>query len=118
MKRVKQIIPLTPAVFHILLTMAKEKKHGYAIMKQIVKDADGVVNIGNGTLYGSIKRMLKDGLIEEVGEQTLNKKRRYYQLTVFGKKTMHAEMARYIKLVLLLRDQRLIPYILLGATKT
>ena len=89
--------PLTPAVFHILLALATSDKHGYEIMKAVRRDSNGSVKMGNGTLYGSLKRMLADGLIEDAGERadSDDTRRKYYRLTPRGRAAMHAEIQRY-----------------------
>lgn len=93
--------PLTPAVFHILLALVKGDKHGYEIMKAVRRDARGKVTMGNGTLYGSLKRMLSDGLIEDAGDRADNDdtRRKYYRLTDRGRHALHAETQRYIDTV-------------------
>ena len=67
--------------------------------------------MGNGTLYGSMKRMLADGLIEDAGDKVDpdNERRKYYRLTEFGRKALHAEMQRYLETVLLIQQRQLIP---------
>ena len=104
--------PLTPAVFYILLALATGEKHGYEIMKQVKQDASGKVKMGNGTMYGSLKRMLADGLIAEAGDridpQLDDERRRYYQLTERGRHALNAEMQRYVETVSLLRERKLI----------
>jgi DNA-binding PadR family transcriptional regulator len=106
-------IPLTPAVFHILLALAGGEKHGYAIMKQVTRDSRGRVKMGSGTLYGSIKRMLASALIEEAGEQIDphlgEERRRYYRLTELGRQTLVAELDRYAGVVSLAQQRRLLP---------
>lgn len=96
-------MPLTQAVFHILLALADGEKHGYAIMQEIGERSDGVVRMGPGTLYGSIQRMLKDGLIVEVQERGEpvrgEERRRYYALTGFGSRVLQAEARRLEQLV-------------------
>lgn len=91
-------VPLTPAVFHILLALADRELHGYGIMKQVAADTQGKIHMGPGTLYGSIKRMLAAGLIEESDERPDpildDERRRYYRLTGFGCKVLAAEMDR------------------------
>src|SRR5579883_3399848 len=96
------LLPLTPAVFHILLALADGEKHGYAIMQEISVRTDGAMRMGPGTLYGSIQRMMKDGLVVEAPGRTgplptsaasrqtgpLEERRRYYQLTGFGRRVM------------------------------
>jgi DNA-binding PadR family transcriptional regulator len=107
------LIPLTPAVFSILLALASGEKHGYEIMKQVKQDSAGQVKMGTGTLYGSLKRMLADGLIEEAGERpdpTLDdERRRYYRLTELGRQAFEAELARYARVVSLASERRLLP---------
>lgn len=91
--------PLTPAVFYILLALSSRERHGYEIMKQVVRDSARRVAMGPGTLYGSIKRMLADGLIEEAGERpdpaVDDERRRYYRLTERGRACLAAELQRY-----------------------
>jgi DNA-binding PadR family transcriptional regulator len=101
--RPDDFLPLTPAVFHILLALADGDKHGYAIMQQVELDSGGAVNMGPGTLYGSIKRMLAAGLIVEAAERPDPKmddqRRRYYQLTDLGSRVVSAEASRLSSLV-------------------
>ncbi len=98
-------LPLTPAVFHILLALADGEKHGYAIMQEVETNTNGTVTMGPGTLYGSIKRMLAAGLIEEADERldpTLDdQRRRYYKLTGLGGQVVEAEAQRLAALVTL-----------------
>jgi DNA-binding PadR family transcriptional regulator len=109
MKTSDELIPLTPAVFSILLALATGEKHGYEIMKQVRQDSRGKVRMGNGTLYGSIKRMLSDGLIAEVGDRpdphVDDERRRYYQLTDLGRRALSAEMQRYHDIVALIQQR-------------
>jgi len=103
--------PLTPAVFYILLALAAGERHGYEIMKQVKRDANGRVKIGNGTMYGSLKRMLADGLIAEAGDRIdpdLDaERRRYYRITDAGRRALNAEMQRYMETAALLRARGL-----------
>src|SRR5260221_3705009 len=89
------MLPLTPAVFHILLALADSERHGYGIMQEVAARTNGTMRIGPGTLYGSIKRMLADRLIEESGERPDpaldDERRRYYQLTHFGRRAAQPE---------------------------
>ncbi len=108
--------PLTPAVFHILLALADGEKHGYAIMREIAERTDGAMRMGPGTLYGSIQRMLKDGLIVETqprarGEtgELSEERRRYYRLTDHGRLVMQAEARRLEQLVRLAQSKQVIP---------
>src|SRR5215471_2286562 len=87
------MLPLTPAVFSILLALAGSEKHGYAIMKEASLPEGGGVTMGPGTLYGSLDRMMRSGLIEETG-YTDNERRRYYRITRFGGEVFSAEAAR------------------------
>jgi DNA-binding PadR family transcriptional regulator len=97
------MIPLTPAVFHILLSLADGEKHGYAIMQSVDNLSNGSVKMGPGTLYGSIKRMQKNNLIIETDQrpdpQLDDERRRYYQLTDFGQRVATLEAQRLHKLV-------------------
>jgi len=96
-------VPLTPAVFHILFALATGDKHGYEIAKQVTEDSLGRVSMGTGTLYGSIKRMLADGLIEEAENRPVpeldDERRRYYRLTAEGRHCLNAEVQRYARVV-------------------
>jgi DNA-binding PadR family transcriptional regulator len=90
-------LPLTPAVSHIMLSLADGEKHGYAIMREVEEMTDGHITMGPGTLYGSIKRMLGAGLIEETDQRPDtedDERRRYYRLTGLGERVLSAEMAR------------------------
>lgn len=111
--------PLTPAVFYILLALASGEKHGYDIMKQVQRDARGQVTMGPGTLYGSIKRMLADALVEESGERPDpaldDERRRYYRLTELGRSAMLAELQRYREIVSLAQQRQLFPDPQVGA---
>ena len=90
--------PLTPAVFHILFALADGEKHGYRIMQAVKINSLGEFVIGPGTLYGTIKRMLADDLITESEERPDpdldDQRRRYYQLTDYGRNTLQADLAR------------------------
>ncbi len=84
--------PLTPAVFHILLALYGQERHGYDIMRQVEDDSQGSVKVGPGTLYGSIDRMIKAGLV--VASNTQDPRRIYYKLTAQGKTVFKAETER------------------------
>lgn len=104
--------PLTPAMFHILLALADSERHGYGIMQEIGARTSGAVRIGPGTLYGSIKRMLADGLIAESGERPDpaldDERRRYYRLTEAGRRAAVVEAQRLADLVGMARAKRLL----------
>src|SRR5665213_2601780 len=87
--------PLTPAVFHILLALSTKERHGYDIMKQVKESSNGNVSMGPGTLYGSLKRMMNDELVEEVASKDDSERRIYYRLTSKGKKALGHELKRY-----------------------
>jgi DNA-binding PadR family transcriptional regulator len=98
-----EMLPLTPAAFHILLALADRERHGYGIMQEVAARTDGNVKLGPGTLYGSIKRMVADGLIEEIEARPDpaldDERRRYYRLTGFGRRVAAAEAKRLHSLV-------------------
>lgn len=91
-------LPLTPAVFHILLALADGERHGYGIMQEVAQRTQGATHMGPGTLYGSIKRMLAEGLIAVAAERPDpaqdDERRRYYRLTGLGQQVMRAEALR------------------------
>lgn len=111
MKSGKALSPLTPAVFHILLALASQARHGYGIMKQVEADSQAGVKMGPGTLYGSIGRMIDAGLIRESDKKidpALDDERRvYYCITAAGQKALATELARYRAVVALAKDKRL-----------
>jgi DNA-binding PadR family transcriptional regulator len=86
-------LPLTPAVFAILLALADGEKHGYAIMKEAALPAGGSIVLGPGTLYGTLDRLIRDALVEETG-LTDDARRRYYRLTSRGHQAFAAETSR------------------------
>jgi DNA-binding PadR family transcriptional regulator len=109
-------LPLTPAIAHILLAVADQDRHGYAIMQEIERITDGAVRMGPGTLYGTIKRMLSAGLIEETDErpdsgtpdsQRNDERRRYYRATALGRRVLEDETARMASLVSAARAKRI-----------
>src|ERR1051325_7062525 len=102
-KPVESLLPLTPAVFHILITLADGEAHGYAIMQEVRRRSGGAVRLGPGTLYGAISRLLEDGIIEESEErpdpEMDDTRRRYYRLTKFGGRVLAAGTERLAGLV-------------------
>jgi DNA-binding PadR family transcriptional regulator len=100
---------LTPAVFHILLALVDEDRHGYGIMLEIAERTTRHVLMGPGTLYGTLKRMLEDGLIEECGERAdpkaNNERRRYYRITRKGRRVATTEAERLQSLVRMALDK-------------
>lgn len=111
-RRPHEVLPLTPAVYHILLALADAERHGYAIMQEAAQNSEGTVRMGPGTLYGTIKRLLGDGLIEESGDrpdpQMDDERRRYYRLTDWGGRVLTAETRRLENLVRVARGKKLI----------
>jgi len=102
-KSPEEMLPLSPAVFHILLALADDERHGYSIMQHVAETTGGQIKMGPGTLYGTIKRLLAAKMIEESDERPDPKlddeRRRYYRLTPFGRRVLSAEVARYSKMV-------------------
>ena len=103
--------PLTPAVLHILLALSTKERHGYGIMKQVESDSQGKVNMGPGTLYGSLGRMIEAGLIREsdkrVDTELDDERRIYYGITGLGQKALAAELERYREVMALAGQKRL-----------
>jgi len=100
-------IPLTTAMFHVLLALSDGDKHGYAILKEIAEQTGGEVQLSTGTLYGIIKRLLENGMIKEVRKIDIkndDSRRRYYRLTDSGRQTAVAEAKRLEKLVMRARS--------------
>jgi DNA-binding PadR family transcriptional regulator len=100
---VESLLPLTPAVFHILLALADGEAHGYAMMQEVGRRSGGTVKLGPGTLYGAIGRLLADDIIEESEERPDpdmdDTRRRYYRLTKLGERVLAAETDRLADLV-------------------
>ena len=101
------IIPLTPAVFHILLALADRERHGYGIVQEVSARTESKVVLGPGTLYGTISRMLQAGYIEESGErsdpQLNDERRRYYRITAKGRRAAATEAERLEELLRIAR---------------
>ncbi|HUA78048.1 MAG TPA: PadR family transcriptional regulator [Acetobacteraceae bacterium] len=94
----RELLPLTPPVFHILLALADDERHGYGIMRDVERQTGGQLQLGPGTLYGCLKRMFAAGLVEESGERPDpaldDERRRYYRMTALGKRVVRAEAQR------------------------
>jgi DNA-binding PadR family transcriptional regulator len=108
----EDLLPLTPPVFHILVALSDGERHGYAIMRQVAADTDGQLQLGPGTLYGCLKRMLTAKLIAESDErpdpELDDERRRYYRITDFGARTVRAEAQRLATSVTAARARRLL----------
>src|SRR5580658_3524874 len=89
-----ELVPLSPSVFHILLALADEERHGYGIMQDVARQTGNALRLGPGTLYGCLKRMLAAGLLEESDvrpdSQLDDQRRRYYRLKPLGEVTVRA----------------------------
>jgi DNA-binding PadR family transcriptional regulator len=109
----ESLLPLAPAAFHILMALAEEDRHGYAIMEHVAARTRGTVRLSAGTLYRTIQRLLEQGLILETRERPSpeddDERRRYYRLTPFGAAVARAEARRLAGLVQLARASGLAP---------
>src|SRR5882762_1851237 len=106
------LLPLTPAVFHILLALSDGERHGYAIMREVAADTSGSLQLGPGTLYGCLKRMLAARLVEESDErpdpELDDACRRYYRITPLGLRAVRAEAERLAGAVTAARARKLL----------
>jgi DNA-binding PadR family transcriptional regulator len=104
-------LPLTPALFHVLVSLADEDKHGYAILKEVSARTGGSLELSTGTLYGIIKRLLEGGLIAPAPRRPAaaldDERRRYYRLTEFGRRVASAEAERLEQMLAAARAKRL-----------
>ena len=103
---------ISPAEFHILISLSDADRHGYAIMQQVDADSGGAIRLGPGTLYGAIKRLLAVGFIKETTEgidpKLDDSRRRYYRLAASGRKAVTEESERLASLVRLARSKRVL----------
>src|SRR5262245_49119500 len=100
----EDLLPLSPAMFHVLVALADGDTHGHAIMKEVERLTGGAVRLSTGTLYGIIKRLLADGVIREIRVQTTaDERRRSYALTPFGRDLARAEAARLERTIAIAR---------------
>ena len=110
---VDALLPLPTAVFHILVALADRDRHGYSIMQDVASRTDGKVRLSAGTLYSAVRRMLEQGLIEELREspdpESADERRRYYGLTRFGRDVALAEARRVNDMLSHARATGLIP---------
>lgn len=109
---IARLLPLAPAFFHILIAIGEDERHGYAIMQDVADRTEGQVRMSPGTLYGSIRRMLDEGLIEERfhrGGSGDDERRRYYRVTRFGRSVASAEADRLSALLRHARVTGLVP---------
>jgi DNA-binding PadR family transcriptional regulator len=107
------LLPLLPTTFHILLSLAEEDRHGYAIMTDVARRTGNEIRLSVGTLYRSLQRMQEQGLIVETRSrpdpEEDDERRRYYRITPFGKGVAQAEVARLQSLVKMARARGVVP---------
>ncbi len=108
--RPESFLPLKPHWFHILLSLADQEQHGYGIMQEVLERTDGKVRLWPATLYGTLKRLIDAGLIEESDERPAaeldDARRRYYRLTRLGRRVLTAESERLRELVRVIHAKR------------
>ena len=111
-QKIESYLPLTPALFHVLLALADGEKHGYVISKEIARRTNNEVNLSTGTLYGIIKRLLEEEMIEESAERPDfsldDQRRRYYKLTKLGRAVAEAEAERMERVLALARSKHVL----------
>jgi DNA-binding PadR family transcriptional regulator len=102
------LLPLPPATFHILMSVAEDDRHGYAIIQDVAARTGGQLKLSAGTLYRSIQRMLEQGMLVETRERPSpeedDERRRYYRITPYGREVARAEARRLTQLVKLARE--------------
>ena len=108
----EDLLPLTPVVLHILVALADGARHGYGIAQDVEELTEGQVRLGPGTLYGSLLRMVKTGLIDHAAASSRSdaddERRRYYRITAFGRKTLDLELERMRRVVAYARRKELL----------
>jgi DNA-binding PadR family transcriptional regulator len=106
----ERFLPLKPHWFHVLLSLADQEQHGYGIMQEVLQRTDGKVRLWPATLYGTLKRLIDEELIEESEERPApeldDARRRYYRLTRLGRRVLAAESERLEDLVRVIRAKR------------
>jgi len=109
----RRFLPLTPAVFHVLLALAGGARHGYGIIQDVAAATGGQVALRTGTLYTILKRLLQERLISESNErgdaEDDDERRRYYALAPLGREVVQAEARRLEHMVTLARSHRMLP---------
>jgi DNA-binding PadR family transcriptional regulator len=109
----ESLLPLPPATFHILVALADEDRHGYAVIKDVAARTGGALRLSPGTLYRSIDRMVQQGLIREISTRPAkdmdDERRRYYRITPFGRDVAMAESRRLAQMLALARKRGLAP---------
>jgi DNA-binding PadR family transcriptional regulator len=89
-------LPLSPAALHILLCLAGEPQHGYAIMQEVARQSNGHYKLGPGTLYDNLQKLMTQGLVEDAPRQSADDdpRRRYYRITPLGRRVLEADLSR------------------------
>ena len=109
----ESLLPLPPAAFHILVALADEDRHGYAVIKDVAARTGGTLKLSAGTLYRSVDRMVQQGLIREISSRPAkdmdDQRRRYYRITPFGREVAMAEARRLAQMLDLARAKGLAP---------
>jgi DNA-binding PadR family transcriptional regulator len=109
----RALLPLTPAVFHILLAVADGDRHGLGIMADVEERTEGAVKLGPGTLYGTIKRMMAAALLQETDARPApeedDPRRRYYAITALGRRAAELEAERLATLLGIAREKKVFP---------
>jgi DNA-binding PadR family transcriptional regulator len=107
--KLNDLLPLTPTVFHVLVALASGPRHGYGVAQEVEELTEGRIIMGPGTLYGSLRRMLRSGLITEAenpGEEDLHAERRlYYRMTPVGSAALQAESTRLMRTASLAQER-------------
>jgi DNA-binding PadR family transcriptional regulator len=110
---VEALLPLPLPIFHMLLALTEGERHGYALKREILRRTGGKLNLASGALYGSINKMLEQGLVEESEERPDShlddERRRYYRITPLGRRVAQAEAVRLQQLVRLAADSLGLP---------
>lgn len=113
MSSVDDLLPLSLPAFHMLLELADGERHGYALKRAILQRTDGKLNLGSGALYGTINKLLADGLIVESDERPDphldDERRRYYRIAPLGRRAVRAEALRLRELVRLAESRLKLP---------
>jgi DNA-binding PadR family transcriptional regulator len=107
----EEYLPLSNAEFHILLAIADEERHGYAIMQEVKESTQGLIRLGPGTLYRCVQELLQKGLIGESERYPAadeDQRRRYYRVTLLGRRVLSAEARRLSEAVALARSKRVL----------
>jgi len=107
----ESFLPLSNAEFHILLAIADEERHGYAIMQEVKESTQGLIRLGPGTLYRCVQELLQKGLIGESERYPAadeDQRRRYHRVTLLGRRVLSAEAGRLSEAVALARSKRVL----------